>query len=275
MRQRTRGTALLAALADPATPMEVLALLVAKDEYPALSIETCREKLDELAMPLEALSLGRRSPLEQADALRSLVYGELGFRGNERDYYDPRNSYLNDVIERRLGIPITLAFVLMAIGRRAAVQVDGIGFPGHFLVRIGGEGGVYVDPFFDGRLVNDAALERLAEKFLGGASKLAPEHLHVVSVRSMLVRMLVNLKHAHERRQDHARALVASDRLVDVTASATFRRDRGLHALALGASAAAIEDLEAYLGESRTPPDESAVRRALARARAGGQASLQ
>ena len=83
----------------------------------------------------------------------------------------------------------------------------------------------------------------------------------------MLVRMLVNLKHAHERRQDHSRALVVSDRLVDVTASATFRRDRGLHALALGASAAAIEYLEAYLGEVGTPPDEVAVRRALARAR--------
>ncbi|MDQ3037236.1 MAG: transglutaminase-like domain-containing protein, partial [Myxococcota bacterium] len=258
------------ALTDPETPVELLALLLARDEYPGLSVDACLDKLDELAAPLRIHAmLGKRGisglePRDQAEALRRLVYEELGFRGNESDYYDPRNSYLCDVIERRVGIPITLAIVLIAIGRRAGVQVDGIGFPGHFLARIGGEGGVFVDPFFEGRIVGDGALERLAERFLGSPTKLRPEHLHVVGPRALVVRMLVNLKHAHERRQDHARALVVSDRLVDVTASSTFRRDRGLHALALGASAAAIEDLEAYLRAVGTPPDELAVRRALA-----------
>jgi regulator of sirC expression with transglutaminase-like and TPR domain len=158
----------------------------------------------------------------------------------------------------------------MAIGRRAGIKVEGIGLPGHFLTRIGGEGGVYVDPFFEGRVVGEGALERLAARFLGTPAKLLPEHLHVVSARSLVVRMLVNLKHAHERRLDHSRALVVSDRLVDLTESSTFRRDRGLHALALGASIAAVEDLEAYLSSTRdAPPDELAVKRALARARAG------
>lgn len=271
---RSAPHSLLHALFDPAAPIEVLALLVAKDEYPSLAIPAWREKLDFLAGPLLDGSLGRKDPLEQADALRRRVYEELGFKGNDREYYDPRNSYLNEVIDRRTGIPITLAIVLMAIGRRGGVAVDGIGFPGHFLARIGGEGGVYVDPFFEGRIVGEDALARLAEKFLGSASRLSAEHLHVVTPRSMLVRMLVNLKHAHERHGDHARALVVSDRLVDVTASATFRRDRGLHALALGARAAAIADLEAYLGEARDAPDELVVRRALARARATASAGL-
>jgi regulator of sirC expression with transglutaminase-like and TPR domain len=274
------------ALRDPDAPVEVLALLLAKDEYPRLSVAACLEKLDELAAPLRIHAmLGKKEgiaaldPRDQAEALRRLVYEELGFRGNESDYYDPRNSYLSDVIERRTGIPITLAIVLIAIGRRVGVEVEGIGFPGHFLTRIGGSEGVYVDPFFEGRVLNDGALERLAERFAGardgaGGRSLRPEHLHVVSPRSLVVRMLVNLKHAHERRHDHARALVVSDRLVDVTARATFRRDRGLHALALGASAAAIEDLEAYLSAASAPPDELVVRRALARARAGASAGL-
>jgi regulator of sirC expression with transglutaminase-like and TPR domain len=271
----TNGRAtLLHALADPRTPIENLALLLAKDEYPALDVEAWCRKLDECAAPLHALSLARRSPAEQAEALRQRVYGELGFRGNEQDYYDPRNSYLCDVIERRLGIPITLAVVLAAVGRRAGVTVEGIGFPGHFLARIGGQGGVYVDPFFEGRVLNTRALERLAERFLGRGAALRPEHLHVVTPRSFVVRMLVNLKHAHERRQDHARALVASDRLVDVTSAASFRRDRGLHALALGARVAAIADLEAYLNEVGGAPDAVAVRRALARARAGASTTL-
>lgn len=273
-KQSTAGHPLLHALIDPTTPIEVLALLVANDEFPGLSITAWREKLDFLAGPLLDGSLGRKDPAQQADALRRRVYEELGFKGNDREYYDPRNSYLNEVVDRRTGIPITLAIVLMAIGRRAGVQVDGIGFPGHFLARIGGEDGVYVDPFFEGRIVGEDALARLAEKFLGSASRLVPEHLHVVTPRSILVRMLVNLKHAHERHGDHARALLVSDRLVDVTASATFRRDRGLHALALGAKAAAIEDLEAYLGEAQNAPDELAVRRALARAKAGASAGL-
>lgn len=272
--QSGAGHPLLHALIDPSTPIEALALLVAKDEYPTLSVPGWSEKLDFLAGPLLDGALGRRDPAVQAEALRRRVYDELGFKGNDREYYDPRNSYLNEVIDRRTGIPITLAIVLMAIGRRAGVQVEGIGFPGHFLARIGGEEGVYVDPFFEGRIVGEDALARLAEKFLGAASRLTPEHLHVVSARSILVRMLVNLKHAHERHGDHARALVVSDRLVDVTASATFRRDRGLHALALGAKAAAIADLEAYLGEARNAPDELAVRRALARARMGATAGL-
>lgn len=265
---------LAAALADPRTPVEELALLLARDEYPRLAIEPALAELDELAAPLTAASHAGDSPEEQAEALRRLVYEDLAFRGNEDDYYDPRNSYLCDVIQRRTGIPITLAIVLMAIGRRAGIQVEGIGFPGHFLVRVGGEHGVLVDPFFEGRAIGASALDRLAARFLGSAARLGPEHLHVVTPRAMVVRMLVNLKHAHERRHDHARALVVSDRLVDVTSSATFRRDRGLHALALGASAAAIEDLEAYLGAAGAPPDELVVRRAIERARAGLDARL-
>ncbi len=198
------------------------------------------------------------------------LYEGLGFHGNEQDYFDPKNSYLDEVIARRTGIPLTLAILLVAVGRRAGVEVEGIGFPGHFLARVGGPSGVLVDPFFGGRVLDDASLKRLASRMLGSSARLSPSHLEPVGLRPLAVRMLLNLKHAHERRRDHARAMLACDRLVDLTGSIAFRRDRGLHALALGASEAAAEDLAAYLEErGDRAEDAAAVKRALERATKG------
>jgi len=199
----------------------------------------------------------------RAQVLLEHVYDELGFRGDDSNYHDPRNSYLPQVIERRLGIPITLTCVLIAVGRRADLSVEGIGFPGHFLARVGT---ALIDPF-EGTVLDQRALSRLARRTLG-TEHFQAEHLAAADTRSMLVRMLLNLKHAHERRSDHAQALVVADRLVDLTASIVHRRDRGLHALALGAHQSAAADLEAYLAEIPNPPDGAEVRRALARARA-------
>ena len=258
--------ALLQAVEGQDACMGHAALILALDAYPELDIGEELARLDRLALPLQSLAEAE-SPQEQAQRLTSYLYDRLGFFGNEEDYYDPRNSYLNEVLTRRTGIPITLAVLLMSLGRRCGIEVDGIGFPGHFLVRVGGERGVLVDPFFGGRILSAQALQRLAARFLGEANQLRPEHLEAVDGRSMIVRMLVNLKHAYERRRDHARALVACDRLVDLTEGPTFRRDRGLHALALGASAAAVADLEAYLDARPNAADSRAVMGALERAR--------
>jgi regulator of sirC expression with transglutaminase-like and TPR domain len=133
---------------------------------------------------------------------------------------------------------------------------------------------VLVDPFADGRDIDASHLDRLSARFLGGPGRVVREHLAPVDARSMIVRLLVNLKHAHERRSAHAPALVACDRLVDLTNAVEFRRDRGMHALALGAGRAAIADLEAYLAESSGPPDQVEVERAIARARRGSESVL-
>lgn len=244
-----------------AAPIEELALRFARDAYPELRIDRELRRLDEMAQPLasERLEL-ERDPRTQALTLGEHLHDTLALRGDESDYHDPRNSYLHEVLERRVGLPITLSVVWIAIGRRLGVHVEGVGFPGHFLVRVGRERPTLVDPFQDGRLVTQAELERLAVHHLGSASKLRPEHLATADTRSMLVRMLVNLKHAHERRADHARALVVCDRLVDLTGAPTFRRDRGLHALALDATAAALADLDAYLEAGAPEGDADAVR---------------
>lgn len=251
--------------------IDELALIVSRDVRSDASVQGARAFFDRAAAPLVDAGAALLKPSTQASLLAEHVFLEHQFRGNETDYYDPRNSDLTAVVERRLGIPLTLGVVMIAIGRRAGLTVRGVGFPGHFLVRIGEGEGVLVDPFVDGRLVDPSALDQLSQRHLGGPKRVMTEHLASVDERSMLVRMLINLKHAHERRSAHAIALVACDRLVDLTGAVEFRRDRGMHALAMGAGLAAVADLEAYLAESPTPPDEREVRHAILRARRGAE----
>jgi regulator of sirC expression with transglutaminase-like and TPR domain len=263
-----RGT-VLELLRDPDPPVERAALLIARDAHPALDIDAELGRLDALAEPLPPRLTPVDAPAAQARRLAEYVYGELGFDGDTESYDDPRNSYLDDVLDRRRGIPITLAVLLCAIGRRAGLRVEGIGFPGHFLARVGGPGGVYVDPFHRGRVLDEAALARLARSFLGSVGALEAGHLAPVSTKAIAVRMLMNLKRAHEKRADHGAALVVCDRLADLTGGVEFVRDRGLHALALGARAQAAEDLARYLGERPQARDAAEVRRVLGSLRAG------
>jgi regulator of sirC expression with transglutaminase-like and TPR domain len=252
-------------LAADDAPVEHAALLLARDEYPELCVEEYLARLDALAEPLRGRVSRGQPALDQAAAIGAYVYDELGFRGNEQAYYDPRNSFLNDVLDRRAGIPITLAVVLMSLGRRAGIQVEGIGFPGHFLVRVGGPSGLYVDPFFHARVLAEDELEELAARVLGDRGKLAPEHVAPVTTRQMVVRMLANLKGIYAGRKDHARGLLVCDRLVDLGVGPEARRDRGLHALALGSLETAAEDLGAYLATRPGAKDTASVRAALAR----------
>jgi regulator of sirC expression with transglutaminase-like and TPR domain len=254
-------------LRRPEAPVEEPALLIAADERPSLDVDGYLRLLDEMAQPIAQQLPSHATPDAEARLLADHVYGRLGFAGNSEDYYDPRNSYLDRVIDRRIGIPLTLAMVLMALGRRAGMTVQGVGFPGHFLARVGGEGGVLIDPFEQGRMLGDADLRELAVRFLGHPSQLRPELLEAVDARSMIVRMLTNLKQAHRRRGDQARMMVAADRLVDLTAAPEHRRDRGMCALTLGSHAVAAEDLEAYLEARPQARDVTSVREALEKAR--------
>lgn len=264
-------TVLLSEALGAGLAIDELALIIAKDTRAEATVEGARRFFDRAAHALIENDARVLRPATQAALLSEQVFLEHQFRGNETDYYDPRNSDLTAVVERRLGIPLTLGIVMIAIGRRAGMSVRGVGFPGHFLIRVGEADGVLVDPFADGREVDPSRLDQLSSRHLGGPKRVMDEHLAAVDERSMVVRLLINLKHAHERRNAHAIALVACDRLVDVTGAVEFRRDRGMHALAMGAGLAAVADLEAYLAESPKPPDEREVRRAILQARRGSE----
>ena len=271
LRDASSVTALLAT--DPEAPPELVALVLARDADPSLDVAAWMRHLDELAEPLRARIRRGMSASEQAATLGTYFRDDLGFRGNDEDYYDPRNSYLHAVVETRRGIPITLAVVFIAIGRRAGLDVVGVGFPGHFLARVGGASGALVDPFFGARFVTAPVLDELARRALGAADRMRPEHLASVDSRAIAVRMLHNLKAVFEARRDAPHALLVCDRLVDLTGQPELRRDRARHALTLGAQAAALEDFDAYLAARSDAADADAIRAQAAqlRARSGGR----
>lgn len=250
-------------LNDPATPIERVAFAIVEDFYPSASFDSLCRVLDEFAEPLVARVRRSSSPRQRALALTSYVYGTLGFRGDEEHYYDPQNSFIHRVIERRKGIPITLAVVLMAIGRRVGVPVDGVGFPGHFLARIGGEEGYLVDPFTRGQILDLPALERLARRTLGPHATVTAQQLAVVDARAIATRMLTNLDAIFSSRGEHAHAMLVCDRLFTLDGRPEHLRDRGLHALALRAHQSAISDLKRYLELAPEALDAARIRAAI------------
>lgn len=259
--------ATLAALPDDRIDVLTGALLIAKDEFPSLDISHEKERIEAIAEPL-----GRLDDLEAADQaalLAERLFGDCGFRGNADDYYDPRNSYLNAVLDRRLGIPITLSLVYTEVARRAGVPASGVGFPGHFLVRIETDSGepLMIDPFGNGRVVGRGTLESLLER--GPTTKRTSRALLAPAApRTVLARMLGNLKGVYAARGELSRLLVVTSRLLELSPdSATDVRDRGLIAMRLGSPRVAEADLARYLTLEPEASDVAEIRRIVGRLR--------
>jgi regulator of sirC expression with transglutaminase-like and TPR domain len=234
------------------------ALLIAAEEYPALDISRYLERLDELAREVAPRLGEARSAAERVAVLNRFLFAERGFAGNRTHYEDPRNSFLNEVLDRCAGIPITLSLVYMEVARRAGVEVDGVGFPGHFLVKHGDPAPIVVDAFFQTVLTREECQVRLAAA-LGAAAQLRPElHLRKAGAREILVRLLGNLKVLYVRSADFGRALACCERILLVAPDAPHElRDRGLVYEKLECFGAATADLERFL--ELAPDDESAA----------------
>jgi regulator of sirC expression with transglutaminase-like and TPR domain len=246
--------------------VEHAAIWIARDAHPQVAPAQLLAELDALASDFEHDPDARLSIHDQATALVHHVALRHGFRGNRENYEDPENSYLDSVLRRRTGIPISLAVVYMSVAQRVGIPVLPVGFPGHFLVQVGAPDGVLVDPF-DGRLLSREDLNALLTRALGPTSPMKPEYLAPVGVSEVAQRMLFNLKRIHEAQRNYSKALLVTDRLVELTGSPELRRDRGLLALRLGANQAASSDLAHYLLKRPTATDAAEVRNALARSR--------
>jgi regulator of sirC expression with transglutaminase-like and TPR domain len=262
----------LAAAPDDEIPLVWAALVLARDEYPELDLPRYAAEMAELARPLEAGT--DRDPLDTVRAINRVLYDERGFTGNQSDFYDPRNSYLNEVIDRRLGIPITLALLQMDLANRVGLPLKGVSFPGHFLVSLPLDEGVLVlDPFHRGRSIGLDELKARAQPHMADGEleeDQISELLSPASNRAILARMLRNLKTLYTEREDYARALRCADRLLLLEPDQpTELRDRGLLYLELGHYAGALRDLGRYLEGSPVPSDAEKIRRLLLKAGRG------
>jgi len=237
------------------------ALLIARSEYPDLDEGAYLQRLDALGETV-GRRLGPAPCLEDARAaVNGLLYEEEGFKGNTRDYYDPRNSFLNDVLDRRTGIPISLSAVYIEVARRAGVAVEGVSLPGHFIVRLlTPDGALLVDPFHLGARLSEADCQRRLDRIYDGKMKLDASMLASCGPRGMLARMLRNLKVIYVKRGDLPRAVAVVEMLLCATPEASEeRRDRGLLYAGLDCYAWAVRDLEGYLQELPEATDRAQV----------------
>lgn len=262
--------ATLAALAaDPHADADLaeLALHLARDEYPDLDVGVYLARLDDLAERLRPRLTGRLA----ADAveLTQLLFADEDFAGNQADYYDPRNSYLNDVLDRKLGLPITLSLVAAAVGGRAGLTVEGVGLPGHFVAKVVGEDGaaVFFDPFHAGRFLDRAACEALVTEATGQPFALTPQAAAAAPNAAIAVRLLTNLKSVYLKTADFARAARTTERLVSLLPNdAEQRRDLGVCLIHAGRPGKAVDHLRAYLAAAPDAADVETVKEFLAEA---------
>jgi regulator of sirC expression with transglutaminase-like and TPR domain len=274
MREVLDGTArarFAELLEEDPLPLDRAALAIALEEYPALEPERYLARLDDLAARVERKAPRPVRAASTLRALREVLHDEEGLRGNDDDYYDPRNSFLNEVLDRRLGIPITLSVVYLEVARRAGLRLEGVGFPGHFLAKYASSSGVevFLDAFHGGEMLSaDECVARY--KARSGGKDLDARYLRGVSSRQIVARMLHNLKRVYVERKDDVRSFWVLDRILLLApGQLEALRDRGLAAARLGGARAAARDLEAYLERAPAAADADGIRALLDGLRSG------
>ncbi|HYQ97664.1 MAG TPA: tetratricopeptide repeat protein [Candidatus Nitrosocosmicus sp.] len=235
------------------------ALAIASQEYPDLKIDDYLSRLDGLGQVVELRIGDERNPYRIIAALNTVLFKELGFQGNRSEYYDPKNSFLNDVITRKKGIPISLSVVYMEVARRVGLSLEGIGFPGHFLVKYDdGDVEILIDVFDGGEIRAREDLDRMLQQLYRGQVSYQPGFVAALGKRDILRRMLNNLKWIYLERGEPLKTLSVLDQLVILDPSAASEiRDRGLLYITLECYAQALDDLESYL--RLTPGAEDAA----------------
>ena len=252
----------LIARPEPEIDLAEGALLIAAEEYPQLQPSQYVRRLDLLAERVKDRLAGETAPVIVLEELCGVLFDEQGYVGNADAYHDPRNSFLNDVLDRGLGIPITLGIVTLEVGWRVGLPLEGINFPGHFLVRYAGAvTRLLIDPFDGGRLRWEDEAQSLLDKVYGGMVRMRPEFLRPATRSDILARVLTNLKGIYLNAGDDHRALAAIDRILLIRpGSAVELRDRGLLLARSGRNHEAVTELERYLHESPAAPDAQRVR---------------
>jgi regulator of sirC expression with transglutaminase-like and TPR domain len=233
------------------------ALLIAQNEYPRLDVHAYVDRIEALAARVKSRMPIMNTPEEMVTALNTVLFDEAGLRGNREDYFDPRNSFINQVLDRGLGIPISLALIYKAVADRAGFPLVGVGMPGHFLLKHFDERGgeLLIDVFESGRILSLADCQRKLDEIYSGDLTPQREHLLAVSHRQWLTRMLNNLRQVYIAGRNFRKALRTLDHLVALNQfSAEDIKQRAVLRYNLNQAAGALRDFESYL---RMAPDAS------------------
>lgn len=225
------------------------ALLVAAESHPQLDVQSELRRIDAWAEELQSRVEPSFNNLQKLARLRDFAFEHLGLRGDARDYHSPSNSLLNEVMSRRRGIPLTLGILFLELGWRIGMPIEGVGFPGHFLVRLTGEQeDLIIDPYRRGMMVHEEDRRHMLNEITGGRIEYDETLLAPASKHDMITRLLRNLKAAYLREDDDANALLAVERLLVLTPGDPDEiRDRGLLHYRMHRFGLALDDLSEYL----------------------------
>lgn len=238
------------------------ALTIATSDYPDLDINAYLSRIDGLATAVAARLGAEADVYRSIAALNFVLFEQQAFRGNREYYFDPRNSFLNEVLDRKTGIPISLSILYIEVAHRIGLSLQGVGFPGHFLVKYPGNNEeIVVDPFNRGEILSQQNLETMLYRLYGGKVVFEPHLLETISKKQILRRMLNNLKIIYLRQNDLIKGLSIVERLMVLDPGAgEDLRDRGLIYLQLECFKQALEDLESYLRLAPHAEDAPAIR---------------
>jgi len=261
---------------DAHIPLFEAALFIAQDDEHPLDLSTCLTDIDKFAMRLKRRLHADIAPIPKLRLLNNFFYQELGFSGNFNDYYNPDNSYLHKVMSTRRGIPISLAVIYMELAQQIGLDVKGISFPGHFLMKLSIKtGDIILDPFNGASLSREEIEERLEPYFINGRNPEDPplaSYLANASERSILARMLRNLKAVYAEQPHWKEFLNVQQKLVILLpGEIEERRDRGLAYANLDCPNAALQDIEAYLAQCPQATDAELLRMRLPELRAASR----
>lgn len=242
-----------------------MALLVAREEYPQLPPEPYLGRLDQIAEEVRDRLSDETAPPVVLEELLTVIFEKHGYQGNREAYYDPRNSFLNDVLDRRKGIPLTLGIVVLEVGWRLGLPLEGVNFPHHFLVRYSGDVlQMLIDPFDGGRVRFQDEAQEFLDRVYGGMVRVRSSYLEAASRRDMLVRLLTNLKSLYANVGDNMRAVAAAERILLLRPDKhQEHRELGLLFARLGRANEAARHLRTFLAREPGSPEAPRVRAML------------
>lgn len=251
----------IAALEESVFPLDRAALAIGLEEYPELKIDEYLKKIDSLAARVEVLVGEDRSVSAVLEGLKEVLFVQEALKPNQEDYYDPRNSFINDVLDRKVGIPISLSVIFMEVARRLDFPVYGVGFPGHFLVKVHeNQRELLIDVFNRAKIITEKDCQELLDQIYGGSVAIQPSFLQSMSKKSIISRMLFNLKAIFYQREDYYKALTMVERILMLNPGTPSEiRDRGLLYMQTSLFAKALADLNYYLQAAPSPDDASYI----------------